>query len=166
MKKRIYTKIGDIFSVKLVDGEKKYFQYIANDTRQLNSNVIRIFKTKYFSDANLSEVIKDKVEFHAHTFINLGIKLDLWEKVGNVKETGNIDNILFRSTNDTISRPDEQVEFSSDWHVWRINDENFTIVGKLEGENRKSEIGVVISPNNIVHRINTGEFNFKYPKFL
>jgi hypothetical protein len=44
-KKRTVSTIGDVFSVPLGDGHKKYFQYVANDVTQLNSDVIRAFKT-------------------------------------------------------------------------------------------------------------------------
>jgi len=47
MAKRIVTKIGDIFSVVLDNGNKKYFQYVANDLTQLNSDVIRSFNAKF-----------------------------------------------------------------------------------------------------------------------
>lgn len=42
--KRVLTKIGDVFEVKIDETSKKYFQYIANDMTQLNSDVIRGFK--------------------------------------------------------------------------------------------------------------------------
>ena len=42
--KRIVTKIGDIFQIKVDDIHAKYFQYIANDKTELNSDVIRVFK--------------------------------------------------------------------------------------------------------------------------
>ncbi|CAN5467527.1 hypothetical protein BH09BAC6_BH09BAC6_07690 [soil metagenome] len=43
---RVNTKTGDVFSVKL-NNSKKYFQYIANDSTQLNSDVIRGFRKIY-----------------------------------------------------------------------------------------------------------------------
>ncbi|MDR1181545.1 MAG: hypothetical protein LBL13_06175 [Bacteroidales bacterium] len=46
-----------------------------------------------------------------------------------------------------------------------INGEKFTRVGKLNGENRKAEIGVVINPTSIVHRLRTGEYDIFYPDF-
>ena len=45
--KRVRTKIGDMFSVKVSENEKKYFQLIAFDLTQLNSDVIRAFKKVY-----------------------------------------------------------------------------------------------------------------------
>lgn len=41
---RVVTKVGDVFSVKLDNEMKKYFQLIAFDLTQLNSDVIRAFK--------------------------------------------------------------------------------------------------------------------------
>ncbi len=37
--KRIHTKIGDVFVVKLENGRKKYFQLVVFDLTQLNSDV-------------------------------------------------------------------------------------------------------------------------------
>ena len=45
------------------------------------------------------------------------------------------------------------------------NDDQFTYVGELEGENRKAEIGVVVNPFDIVKRIKTGYYDFVYPQF-
>jgi len=41
------TKIGDIFEVKINETEKKYFQLIAFDLTQLNSDEIVAFKKSY-----------------------------------------------------------------------------------------------------------------------
>jgi hypothetical protein len=39
--KRVITKVGGIYEVRLDENIKKYFQYITNDRTQLNSDVIR-----------------------------------------------------------------------------------------------------------------------------
>lgn len=46
-KKRIQNSIGDIYYVTLEDGARIYLQYVAIDTEQLYSPVIRVFKRKY-----------------------------------------------------------------------------------------------------------------------
>lgn len=164
---RTNTKKGDFFSVKIDDRSKKYFQYIVSDLTQLNSDVIRAFKKLYPINANpdLSEIVNGEVDFYAHCVTKLGVKMGFWEKVGNVTDVGKIDHILFRDTNDAGSKPGEQVKVSNKWYVWHINDNDFTRVGKLEGENRKAEIGIVISPDSIVHRMQTGKYDFVYPEF-
>ncbi|WP_443946601.1 hypothetical protein ACJVDH_05705 [Pedobacter sp. AW1-32] len=164
---RVNTKIGDVFSVKIDGDNKRYFQYIISDLTQLNSDVIRVFKKKYPLNANpaLSEIVEGEVEFYAHCVTKLGLKMGYWESVGNIGETGNTTSILFRDTNDYGSKPGEQIKISHKWYVWRVNDNAFTRVGKLEGENRKAEIGIVISPDSLVYRIQTGEYDFVYPEF-
>lgn len=163
---RINTKIGDVFSVK-IDNNKKYFQYIVSDLTQLNSDVIRAFKKVYPINAHpdLSEIVNGEVEFYAHCVTKLGLKMGYWESVGNISDVGKTDHILFRDTNDAGSIPGEQIKISHKWYVWKINDNDFMRVGKLVGENRKAEIGSVIPPDSIVHRMQTGKYDFVYPEF-
>jgi hypothetical protein len=165
---RVSTKIGDVFSVKIDENKKKYFQLVAFDLTQLNSDVIRAFKKVYPLENNPSptEIVNGEVEFYAHCVTKSGLKMNLWEKVGNTTEVGNTSNILFRNTNDYGKWiGEEPIRISENWHVWHINDEKFTRVGKLFGKNREAEIGVVINPHGIVHRIQTGKYDFFYPDF-
>ncbi|WP_415878823.1 Imm26 family immunity protein [Methylomonas sp. TEB] len=163
---RVVTKIGDIFCVKVDDRTKQYFQYIANDLTQLNSDVIRAFKKTYPIDEkpNLAEIVKDEVIFYAHCVTNLGVKLGVWEKVGKVPFDGEV-NALFRGTNDHGHKlGEEPVKISNNWYVWKINEE-FRRVGKLEGDNQNAEIGLVVNPFDIAHRMRTGEYDFVYPGY-
>lgn len=126
--------------MKIDETHKKYFQLIAYDLTQLNSDVIRVFKTVYPDNLipDLSEIVEDEVEFYAHCVTRTGVKLGLWEKVGSNKNIGETGQILFRNIEDYGKRIDgEIVKISSDWYIWHINDRNFTDVGKLKGENRK-----------------------------
>ncbi len=161
------TKVGDVFSVQIEDGTKKYFQYIISDLTQLNSDVIRAFEKAYPAtcDVNLEEVVKGEVAFYAHCVTKLGLKMGYWEFEGNCGDVGDTKKILFRDTNDYGWKPGEEVKVSNNWYVWRINDEDFTTVGRLRGENRNAEIGLVMSPPNIVHRILTGQYPIPYPAF-
>jgi hypothetical protein len=164
---RITTKIGDIFSVKIDDYNRKYFQYIANDSLQLNSDVIRVFKKTYGFELNpdLSAILKGEVEFYAHCLTKLGVKLGFWDKIGNITDIGEINNIVFRDTNDYGSKPGKQINVSQNWFIWKLNDQNFKRVGKLERENQKAEIGVVINPQSIIYRMKTGYYDFFYPGY-
>lgn len=158
---RANTKLGDIFWVKIDNNSKKYFQFIVSDITQLNSDVIRAFKKVYPINANpdLSEIVNGEVEFYAHCVTQLGLKMGCWESVGNISNVGNFTNVLFRSSGDS-----PQTRVSQNWWVWKINEEQKP-VGKLEGENRKGEIGSVIPPDSIVHRMQTGKYDFVYPEF-
>lgn len=161
---KINTKIGDVFSVMIDDNNKKYFQLIAYDLTQLNSDVIRAFKKKYpvGSNQELMEILNDEIEFYVHCVTKLGIKMGYWEKIGNVSNVGEINHILFR---DTADYGNPQIKISQDWWVWKINEEQRR-VGTLVGENQKAEIGLVINPESIVYRMRTGEYDFKaYPSY-
>lgn len=165
---RSNTKIGDIFSARIDDGSKKYFQLIAFDLTQLNSDVIRAFKKIYPLNASpdLSEIVNGEVEFYAHCVTKLGLKMNLWERVGNTTEIGSTKDILFRDTNDYGSKVGENpIKISNNWYVWRINDKDFTHVGKLEGENRKAEIGIVINPLGIMELLKGNKYPVNYPEF-
>lgn len=159
--KKTNTKIGDVFSVKINGFSKKYFQYIASDLTQLNSDVIRAFKKEYPIDSSpgLLEIVNGDIEFYAHCITKLGLKMGYWEYVGNISHVGNIDSILFRSSSDN---PQEKV--SQNWWIWKINQEQ-KLVGKLEGNNRRAEIGSVIPPDSLVHRMKTGKYDFQYPDY-
>lgn len=161
MTSRIVTKIGDIFEVPLDDESKKFIQYIANDQTQLNSSVIRAFKTKYALDAQpaADEITKDFVDFYAHTVLKPGTIRKMWKKVGNSRDVGGL-AILFRGTNDIL---DPKVKVSKNWHVWEIDGPSRN-VGKLVGDYRKAEIGVMPA-DQIVHRMRTGKYNFVHPSY-
>lgn len=167
--KRVVTNIGDVFAVPLGNNMKKYFQLIAYDSKQLNSDVIRVFKKEYPMDEShvLEEIVSGEVEFYAHCITKWGVKLGYWEKVGKANEIGQLDHIKFRDTMDYGRKAGEEpIRVSNNWFVWRIGDVDFTDVGKLTGENRRAEIGLVINPASIVHRIRTGEYDFPfYPGF-
>lgn len=167
MAKRVITKIGDIFSVPINEKEKRYMQLIAFDLTQLNSDVVRVFKKVYSIDAQPSsdEIINDEIFFYAHCVTKFGVKLNLWEKVDKNLNVGNIKIPVFKSTNDYGHKQGEEpIRISYDWYIWHINDDRIR-VGKLEGENRKAEIGLVVNPYDIVERAKTGKYGFFYPDF-
>jgi hypothetical protein len=159
---RIIIKKGDVFSAVLNDTQKKYFQYVGLDLTQLNSEVTRVFKKSYLIDEQpaLEDVIKDEIDFYAHVVVKLGIKLQLWEKAGNIPDVGKV-NVLFRASDD-YGNP--LVKVSDNWRIWKIN-QSFIKVGKLKGDHQKAEIGVVVTPGDILQRMRRGKYDFVYPEF-
>ena len=124
MAKRIVTKIGDIFLVKL-DNCQKYFQYIADDMTILNSSVIRVFKKGYplNSSLDMNEIASGEVDFYVHTVLKWGIQLGLWEKIGKNPQTGSTDHILFRSTKDVgvgVPPGEKPPKISSRWWILKL----------------------------------------------
>jgi hypothetical protein len=159
---RTYIKIGDIFCVKVENNSKRYFQYIINDSTQLNSNVVRVFKKLYPLEyqQKFEEIIADEIEFYTHIIIKLGLKLELWEKAGHQSDIGNLD-VMFKSSLD-FGNP--SIKISERWEVWEINQPPL-FVGKLEEKYKELELGPVVSPMSFVDRLRTGKYNFFYPGY-
>lgn len=160
------TKIGDVFSVEIEGGYLKFFQLVELDLLQLNSDVIRSFKKEYSKSScpEIEEIVSGKVEFYAHCVTKFGLKSGDWLKVGNSKNVGNTNEILFRDTMDYGAIPGVITKESNNWFVWHLGDKDFTKVGKLENTNMNAEIGLIFTPKNIVARINTGVYLIRYPK--
>ncbi len=156
----VRTRKGNVFSVRVGPTDTKYFQYIANDLTQLNSDVIRAFKKVYPDESKpeLDEIVSGEVEFYAHVVVPLGIKMKLWEKVGSVPFNGKVE-VYFRGSQDY----GKGIKFSEKWFVWQINGER-QLVEKPTGELRAAEIGIVVSPKNLVDRMRTGQYHFVYPQ--
>ncbi len=162
MAKRIITKIGDIFCVHVSEGAHRYFQYVANDMTQLNSSVIRVFKKNYPAGQtiNFDEIVRDEVDFYAHCVLAWGIQFGHWQKVGKSQNIGAVE-AWFRNSED-YGKP--EIIVSNKWYVWKINKE-FKFIGRLTDKYKSAEIGVVVTPEDVVKRIRTGAYDFVYPKF-
>lgn len=154
------AKIGDIFATMPNNGFRRFFQYVADDETQLNSQVIRAFKREYELGDNLDlpELVEEDVDFFAHVVIKLGIQLNLWERVGNCQKVGKVD-AYFKASDDI---GDPSVKVSKRWWVWKVNDER-RFVGPLTEPYEDAEVGSVINPNSIVNRMWTGKYDFVYP---
>lgn len=160
--KRIVTKIGDIFCVDIGDNRKRYFQYIANDICQLNSSTIRVFKTNYPLDGetNMDEIVADEVDFYTHTVLKIGIQDGLWLKVGNCKNVGHFDSIIFRSYQEWF--PDDT---PVGWYIWHFGDVDSHYIGKKLGDYSSiSEYGSVFPASWVVDRIKYGKWLCKLPQ--
>ena len=160
-KKRVVTKIGNIFCVEIKDQFKSYFQYIANDMSMLNSSVIRVFKRHYPLDANpsMDEIIDDEVFFYAHTILRAGIAFGTWYKVGTSKNIGSLENIMFRMFDD-VNWGITGIKKSYRWRVFELNGE-VRFVGEMNDTYRKYDYGVVLPYFEIPTKIETGKFKIK-----
>lgn len=172
MAKRIVTKIGDVFCAELGDGYKGYFQYVAIDKTMLGGRVIRVFKKRYKVDEQptVEEILKDEVQFYAHTLLKPGIQLNHWYKVGKSEEIGieEVKKVLFGLTNDTkedwLGR-DIDVDPRKNWQVWHLNEDEKKI-GRLSNKYRDIvEYGAVLSFINILDRMKYGYYKFNCFEF-
>jgi hypothetical protein len=155
-------EVGDVFCVIVNDTCKRYLQYIIHDTMQSYSNVIRVFKKVYTIDENpdLSEIVNDEIDFYAHCILETGIELGFWSNIGNIKNTGSMDDIIFRSKKDYS---DSSIQ--DDWWIWKIN-KPFEYVGKLDKINSKADLGLVFHPEKIIERLKTGSYGNIYSEFF
>ncbi|MGI4833802.1 MAG: hypothetical protein ACRYFK_10110 [Janthinobacterium lividum] len=163
---RIRITAGSIFRVEL--GVKTgFFQYIGSDNTQLDSNVIKVFRSRYgvAEQPKLPEVAADAVGFYAHCLLGTGYKLGYWTKAGHAAVQAAAPP-LFRDTYDYGRAAwQEPVLISYKWVVWRMNKEMHR-VGKLTHEMQMAEIGMVMSPSNIIHRMQHGTYELPfYPAF-
>ncbi len=163
------VRIGHIFVAKIDDEHKRYFQYIARDLNQLNSDVIRVFKKVYSVEEtpSLSEILADEIDFYVHCCVRAGVKYNLWEYADKSSELGCIEDILFRDTNDYGTQSGQKpIKISWNWHIWRINDNGYTNVGLLIGKYRKAYMGLVINPWGIIEMLKGNEYPLNYPGFF
>lgn len=154
--------IGDVFEVQIDSVSRGYFQYLADDTSQLKSHVVGAFRKTdgVGEEPVVSDIIKGEIGFYAHVFLNIGLKQKFWRKIGSGPAPRRVD-VLFRDTND-YGNP--SIVISKDWYVWEIGGP-FKSVGQLRGDNQKAEIGIVVPPDSLVHRIRTGKYDFVYPEY-
>jgi hypothetical protein len=159
---RVYTKIGDVFVIRIGRTHKRYFQYVARDTTQLSSDVVRVFKRKYLTGdkPDLQCVVRDDVDFHAHVIVSFGVKAKFWKKEGSTSIPRKV-QVRFRSSKDS-GNPD--VKISSKWEVWTVN-QTPRYVGRLANKYQDTELGLVVTPEDIVDRIRTGKYKFVYPGY-
>ncbi len=159
---RINTSIGDVFEVPISDRDIRYIQLIAIDSTQLDSDVIRAFEKIYQRDKppTIRDLVREKVDFYAHCVTKWGVKMGIWNRIGNSLEIGGTENILFRDTPDY----GQNVSVSHNWWLWNINKPQES-VGILKGSNQMAEIGLVFSPIRIMNRLKTGEYGINYPHF-
>lgn len=166
MAKRVVLKIGDVFCAEFEDGTKAYFQYIANDYSMLNSPVIRVFNTLYAIDKNIKidDIVNDEIAFYTHSFIRIGVRQELWYKIGKSKDLGldKLENVIFGCTHETDNKGNfsNSIDPISNWFVWKVN-KKVKRVGKLPKSHLNIvEAGSLMPDNFIKDRIKSGYYNF------
>jgi hypothetical protein len=152
-------KLGDIYRINLADGKCSYMQHLANDATQLGSAVVFVRSGKYPpSESFAFDGFSLKDGFLAHVFIKAGKVLSVWERSG---WSPPVAAEPIPVTWATCNLEDMQLEYSTDWSVWRTNQPRRkpTSEEDLDG----AELGLVISPPQIVHRIEHSAYSIRYP---
>ena len=162
-KKRIVTKIGNVFCAEINNEHKRFFQYVANDLEELNSSVIRVFKPRYPMDYKpvIEDLVKDEVEFYAHTILKFGIVFNAWYKVGTSKNVGEgYKETWFGDISpDIYTNPN--LNPTENWIIWKVNQPRI-FIGHLNKElSNQINRGGVIPYVDIIHRLQFGYFGYK-----
>lgn len=155
-------KVGEVFSVSLDDNKLGYFQYLENDRTMLQSAVIRAFQGTFpqTDPQSLHEFVDLDTAFHAHVFLQAGVTLGIWRKVGRIP-LPDLSDVVYRASWD-YSNP--EVIVSKNWYIWRAN-EPYLEVGRLPAKYQSAEIGIVKAPQEIAARMLTGHYAGSYPGF-
>lgn len=171
MAKRIVTKIGDVFCVE-VDGNKRFFQYICNDLCCMNSTVIRVFKTVYPGsyEPKIDEIVKDEVDFHAHTILKVGIQLGVCYKVGKsrdvIDETFGYIPFVLMYEKEGVRKNYWELTFDDFLiRIWNLNEHIETYTKVSKDLMYMLEIGGVLPMPWIAERLRTGYYMFTADEF-
>lgn len=169
--KRVVKRIGDVFCVEFGNGFKSYFQYVAKDSSQLHSEVIRAFYTHYPIDyvPVIEDIIKDKVAFYAHTFITMGIKDGSWYKVGKSNDIGygDLEDVVFGTCLDFkfVDLQVAKVDPAENWTIWCVNKQRFYIGRLPDKYHRIVYWGAVMPTDEIVNYSIYGYYKILRPQY-
>lgn len=147
---RVIVKIGNIYEIRVPDGQLVYFQYIGKDKTQLYGDVIRVFKGRYKQRPSIDVIISDMVAFYQHTFVRMGVKDGSWERIGHSEDLGDMD-IWFRVNKSYLKDYGPE-----SWEIWKYNNPR-KFVGVLPTDFQKADIGFLDPPSYVIQRIIDGE---------
>ena len=152
-------KIGDVYRVALSDEKFAYMQHICNDLTQLSSAVVFVLRTKFEPNEEIKfEKVADvQTGFFAHVFPKAGEVLKVWEPVSWSQPVLDSNQVTWSIFN----LDDIKLERTTRWCVWETDKEMRGPVSRKELMN--SELGLVMSPEQIISRIETGQYKTNYP---
>jgi hypothetical protein len=155
------NRIGDVFRFSASEGATVYFQYVAKDLSQLGSHVIRVFAPIHGTDmtSQIEKIVAAPVQFHVHVALGVGTRHGVWEKIGRAPVLEPID-VLFRQADEPGNLP----KTSSNWVIWTVNSPR-RHASRITQAVRSAEIGIVVNPFSVLHRVRQGTYNFAYPDF-
>lgn len=172
-RKRIVTKLGDVFCCEIEGRGKRFFQYFCIDSSCMNSSVIRVFKTVYPMDykPDVERIVEDEVEFYTHTILRVGIELGICYKVGKSK---NIDDpkfatipFLLMEDNNGYLQPFGTTSLENfTYRIWYANGEiiryDYAHMKYIPG----MEFGAICPLTSIARRMKTGYFNNSSEEYI
>jgi hypothetical protein len=143
------VRVGDVFEIPLPDGRKAYGQYVYRDERK--GTLIQVFDLVVQHEASLEEISNAGPLFPpVFTGLFAAIRTGLWRIVGHVE----VEEFVYPEFISPLY--DSKIGRVRRWYLW--DGENYHDLGRqLPHELRNLEQLVVWDPNDVVHRVATGE---------
>lgn len=134
--------------------------YVGMDSTQLHSQVVRAYSCTHISTevAEIARMTARPPDFSAHVALPAGVKRGVFSRVGFVPLREPCVT-WFRQANDYGNGS----ATSSDWSVWCVG-KPMTRIKALSKEQRSYEIGLVVNPFDVIHRLKSGRYAFFYPE--
>lgn len=152
--------IGDVYAIQLPDNRVGFMQHLANDSSQLGSNVVCVFRVIQAQDSpvDLAQIVQADIEFYAHVLLKAGETLGIWNKVGRANKAHTSLPLWCKCIDS-----DRTIAESKNWKVWRTD--GLLIPAVLDSRDfLEAEIGIVFSPLNIQARLINGQYPKVYPR--
>jgi len=145
--------IGDIYEI--VDGSLiGLLHYVSTDSSVPGSNVVNVIAP--IPPTWAKSFVSLPVLFRAHVFLRAGETLDLWRKVGREDVP---DQPKQRWC--TIPPQDLGKPASPNWRVWMTGEP--MAPARTSADLEGAELGYVMSPGQIIHRIRHGQYTHDLP---
>ena len=163
MAKRIVTKIGNVFSMKLSDGTKGHFQFVAIDTTNLSSSVIRVFKKRYALNEtpSIDEIVHGEVAFYAQAILRIGILDGVWEKIGKSDfiDSERTAKIVFGTDRiEEVSILKQVLPNLKRWRLWHVSQNSKQCDSLSDAIIDQLEIGKIFQYSSIITRLERGYY--------
>jgi hypothetical protein len=170
MQKRVVTKVGYVYRTKDTSKGHRYFQLVAIDAANLNSDVIAVFTSVNPTQSeDYDQIAQSPIEFYMHTTTSQGVHQGLWEKVGKAPVHVDITKLAFKfyRDQDAINHSKQVAESTGDpkfnptfpepfWNVWSASDTEFHSVSGDEGLRFPAEWGAIRAADQVIDRIENG----------
>lgn len=152
--KRTYLKLkeGDIFKI-IHETEVRYFQYFYTDMNYLGGDLVWVFNYQKATD-NIDMIMSSGYKFYLYTTIQPGVKMKLFEKIGNASIPKEMHYIpKFRYTGDDLTKEIEK------WTI--IQGDKKEIIGKdLTEEQKKLPFAAINFPWDTIKNMILGYDSF------
>jgi hypothetical protein len=147
----VKTKEGDVFEVTDPnDGTVVgHLVFLMRDPAQLESDVVAVF------GPSVPEAQTPPL-FVVHVFLKFGLRTGYWRKIKKHLALKNVQFPLFVSSWDYGYCPPGK---EGKWRTWRIGEPEM----ELTHWTTATELGVVLSPENVYERLREGHYSYVYP---